>query len=283
MKNRPPITDNDDSARLVSFLPWLSAPSSCASCSGTLSPTPSAPSRSSQNCGYVFATHSRPPTASEPSASLQPSTANDMATRWSSCVAIVTGRGNVRSDGDPVIDSPSDCSEHVMPHRLSSERKVSGRAEWRRPACGHDAKAVALFGALVGDAADARGALGDGHEHGGRHERVRHIGHILQIMSIARRHHRTMSTAASSAGPMTVVWDAVCVTVQPIIDSSCQPVRIFVKILFLLRTRQNWASPWTLALPTPLTVTRPAVMAATASGYVADDASHSTANSAGFR
>ena len=71
---------------------------------------------------------------------------------------------------------------------------------------------------------------------------------------------------APPLGPVTVVFAASWRTVHPMSAHSCA----------------NAASPWIEPLPTASHVTEPPVMAASASGYVADDASHSTCTAFGL-
>jgi len=67
--------------------------------------------------------------------------------------------------------------------------------------------------------------------------------------------------------PFTRVVRAVCSTPQPMAPSTSTPKR---------------ASPCSDADPTPSTVTSPPLIAAIASGYVADEASASTSHAGGL-
>lgn len=172
----------------------------------------------------------------------EPSTAKDIAMRWSLWHETTVGRGTKVVGSTPVIQMPSSSSPAVTPSFASSVTITSIRlhslTRWlampvmRVVPSATAASATAVMNASV-------------------------IGSISTSIALSR---------LAPLGPVTVVRVFVCATSHPM----------------SLHSNAKAASPWMLFEPTASHVTLPPVIAAKASGYVADDASHSTCTSRGL-
>mmetsp|Transcript_13308 Transcript_13308/g.44369 ORF Transcript_13308/g.44369 Transcript_13308/m.44369 type:complete len:425 (+) Transcript_13308:1896-3170(+) len=211
-----------------------------ASGGGTSYDRPSLELITAQNSGKVLSTQSFCPMVMP--GSLAPSTAKDMAMRWSLWHAMVAGRGAKVAGSTPVTHMPSSSSPASMPSLPSSDTMTAIRlhslTRWFAiPVTREVPSATAITATAVMKAS------------------------VSGSMSTS-----TARSRCDGGGPLTVVLVPSCCTAHPISPSSAA----------------NLASPWIESAPTVSAVTFPPVIAAIASGYVAEEASASTWREAGL-